>query len=198
MLFRFYTKRRLHKSMETRDRARSDLYDAQLRLASAPATPGFPAPPASARDGAYNPLYSPRFAVPLTGGIPPAYTSVGATASPADVKLPAVTQIQTQTQTQTQYATAIPMTLSTARPFALQAAPATRTTPKPAQRGFDGADEADASPTVGEGGGLPASPGEAARQAQAPHQPAAPGEVVYEAIGIPGAYASPLGSPRVG
>jgi hypothetical protein len=40
---RFYSKHRLRKSMNARDRARSDLYLAQLRFLSAPNTPGFTA-----------------------------------------------------------------------------------------------------------------------------------------------------------
>lgn len=40
--YRLWTKRRLMKTMDTRDKARSDLYLAQLRLQSAPNTPGFP------------------------------------------------------------------------------------------------------------------------------------------------------------
>lgn len=41
VFYRYYTKRRLHKSMNMRDKARSDLYLAQLRTQSAPNTPGF-------------------------------------------------------------------------------------------------------------------------------------------------------------
>ncbi|KAI1345252.1 hypothetical protein F5Y15DRAFT_410919 [Xylariaceae sp. FL0016] len=41
VFFRYYTKRKLSKSMDMRDRARSDLYLAQLRSQSAPNTPGF-------------------------------------------------------------------------------------------------------------------------------------------------------------
>jgi hypothetical protein len=41
VFYRYYTKRRLHKSMDLRDRARSDMYLAQLRNQSAPNTPGF-------------------------------------------------------------------------------------------------------------------------------------------------------------
>ncbi|KAL6403650.1 hypothetical protein AUP68_13015 [Ilyonectria robusta] len=41
VFYRYYTKRRLFKSMDMRDRARSDLYLAQLRSQSAPNTPGF-------------------------------------------------------------------------------------------------------------------------------------------------------------
>ncbi|KAJ6145290.1 hypothetical protein N7470_009185 [Penicillium chermesinum] len=42
VFYRFYTKRRLMKTMNNRDQARSDLYLAQLHLQSAPNTPGFP------------------------------------------------------------------------------------------------------------------------------------------------------------
>jgi hypothetical protein len=41
VFYRYYTKRKLTKSMDMRDRARSDLYLAQLRTQSAPNTPGF-------------------------------------------------------------------------------------------------------------------------------------------------------------
>lgn len=41
IFYRYYSKRRLHKSMDMRDKARSDLYLAQLRIQSAPNTPGF-------------------------------------------------------------------------------------------------------------------------------------------------------------
>ncbi|KAF9883190.1 hypothetical protein FE257_003877 [Aspergillus nanangensis] len=45
VFYRFWTKRRLAKSMDRRDKARSDLYLAQLRMQSAPNTPGFPRTP---------------------------------------------------------------------------------------------------------------------------------------------------------
>lgn len=44
VFYRYYTKRRLAKSMDLRDRARSDMYLAQLRSQSAPNTPGFGGP----------------------------------------------------------------------------------------------------------------------------------------------------------
>lgn len=44
VFYRYYSKRRLHKSMDLRDKARSDLYLAQLRTQSAPNTPGFQGP----------------------------------------------------------------------------------------------------------------------------------------------------------
>ena len=47
VFYRFYSKRRLMKSMNIRDKARSDLYLAQLRTQSAPNTPGFATTPRS-------------------------------------------------------------------------------------------------------------------------------------------------------
>ncbi|KAK5461012.1 hypothetical protein LTS15_003075 [Exophiala xenobiotica] len=41
VFYRFWSKNRLRKSMDARDRARTDLYLAQLRTQSAPNTPGF-------------------------------------------------------------------------------------------------------------------------------------------------------------
>lgn len=41
VFYRYHTKRKLMKSMDMRDKARSDLYLAQLRSQSAPNTPGF-------------------------------------------------------------------------------------------------------------------------------------------------------------
>ena len=41
VFYRFWSKRKLRKSMDVRDKARSDLYLAQLRTQSAPNTPGF-------------------------------------------------------------------------------------------------------------------------------------------------------------
>jgi hypothetical protein len=53
VFYRFYSKRQLRKSMANRDKARSDLYLAQLRSQSAPNTPGMA--PYSARDGGWRP-----------------------------------------------------------------------------------------------------------------------------------------------
>ena len=48
VFYRVWSKRKLHKSMNMRDKARSDLYLAQLRAQSAPNTPGFSKTPMSA------------------------------------------------------------------------------------------------------------------------------------------------------
>ncbi|KAK3329023.1 hypothetical protein B0H66DRAFT_10703 [Apodospora peruviana] len=58
VFYRYWSKRKLHKSMDMRDKARSDLYLAQLRTQSAPNTPGFgPKSPAFSQYA-----LSPRFA----------------------------------------------------------------------------------------------------------------------------------------
>jgi FtsZ-interacting cell division protein ZipA len=53
VFYRFWSKRKLRKSMAVRDKARSDLYLAQLRSQSAPNTPGFG--PLSPRSGGWKP-----------------------------------------------------------------------------------------------------------------------------------------------
>lgn len=53
VFYRFWSKRKLRKSMAARDKARSDLYLAQLRSQSAPNTPGFG--PMSPRSGGWKP-----------------------------------------------------------------------------------------------------------------------------------------------
>lgn len=53
VFYRFWSKRKLRKSMAIRDKARSDLYLAQLRSQSAPNTPGFG--PLSPRSGGWKP-----------------------------------------------------------------------------------------------------------------------------------------------
>jgi hypothetical protein len=44
VFYRYWSKRKLYKSMDMRDKARSDLYLAQLRTQSAPNTPGLKSP----------------------------------------------------------------------------------------------------------------------------------------------------------
>ncbi|KAI9795902.1 MAG: hypothetical protein M1833_006629 [Piccolia ochrophora] len=71
VFYRFWSKRKLRKSMDVRDKARSDLYLAQLRTQSAPNTPGFGGPMsprfAPGSDDTYSKaeeggLYTPQFA----------------------------------------------------------------------------------------------------------------------------------------
>lgn len=69
VFYRYYTKRRLAKSMDMRDRARSDLYLAQLRSQSAPNTPGF-GPKSPALSGYYGPQIACPFAVCHVASLP--------------------------------------------------------------------------------------------------------------------------------
>ena len=121
--------------MDLRDKARSDLYLAQLRTQSAPNTPGFGGP------------MSPRFGPRLT-------------------EEDMYSQAEKGDNSSTQFATQSP---SQSKPFKLQPPPirVLNATPKPSSDGFDGV-----APPL--------------------HSPAAPGERQFDAVLIPGSYASPL------
>ncbi|KAM5434944.1 hypothetical protein McanMca71_002493 [Microsporum canis] len=71
VFYRFYSKHKLRKSMNVRDKARSDLYLANLRVQTAPNTPGFARSPAmttnpysAAENGQMNEYYKPQYANP--------------------------------------------------------------------------------------------------------------------------------------
>ncbi|KAI9808238.1 MAG: hypothetical protein M1825_004695 [Sarcosagium campestre] len=137
VFYRFYSKRKLRKSMDVRDRARSDLYLAQLRSQSAPNTPGFGGP------------MSPRFAP--SSNDPHSQAEEGYSA-----------QFASKHQS-----------VASPKPFQLQPPPirVQQATPRMQESSF----EPPLSPIT--------------------HAPAAPGEKTYDAVPIPGAYASPLQSP---
>jgi hypothetical protein len=105
IFYRYYSKRRLTKSMDMRDRARSDLYLAQLRTQSAPNTPGFgPKSPAFSQYA-----MSPRFP-------PSAYKSLD------DIsEAPTFTPGAAMAEPQSAFASASPK--SPDKPFSLQAPP---------------------------------------------------------------------------
>jgi len=139
--------------MDVRDRARSDLYLAQLRSQSAPNTPGF---------GPLSPSYSqhvksPRFPPSIYSSNPQSIAEEGFAG--------------------TRFVEAKPASAIVAKPFALQPPPIKvhAATPKTSQNGFE----------------APARPKERVIE----HVAAAPGEQTYDAVPIPGAYASPLASP---
>lgn len=113
IFYRYYTKRRLAKSMDMRDRARSDLYLAQLRSQSAPNTPGFgPKSPAFSQYA-----MSPRFP-------PSAYKSLG------EISEQPPQPTFTPAEPQSSFAQAA-SPASESKPFSLQAPPkkAPRATP---------------------------------------------------------------------
>jgi len=155
VFYRYYSKQRLRKSMDIRDRARSDLYLAQLRSQSAPNTPGF---------GPLSPSYSQHVKSPR---VPPSiYSNNLAAAAEEGYAGPG-----------TQFVDAKPTFAAPPKPFALQPPPIKvhAATPKTAQTGFTG---------------LPPP-----KERVTAHVSAAPGEQTYDAVPIPGAYASPLSSP---
>lgn len=169
IFYRFYSKRQLRKSMATRDRARSDLYLAQLRGQSAPNTPGFPAAngntyPLSPRDGGWR--------APTDD-----YYAAGPAAEEGKI----------------QYVDPSAPKTSTPKPFQLQPPPirVTNATPKMAQAGFE---QGSVTPT--ESGAVREGRGELMidEQHQGHFDQRAPGEQVYESVPIPGAYASPVGA----
>ncbi|TKA76178.1 hypothetical protein B0A55_03095, partial [Friedmanniomyces simplex] len=177
VFYRFYSKRQLRKSMASRDRARSDIYLAQLRSQSAPNTPGLaPIGYLSPRDGGYK--------APLP--------QADWYASAPEVE-EGVQYVDPSTVHQAPAAT-----------FRLQAPPIRiqGATPRMEQVGF-----APVETTALRRPAVPMpeaevevrSPlmAEVPRELQQAHFGAAPGEQVYDEVPIPGAYAYEApGSPR--
>jgi hypothetical protein len=154
VFYRFWSKRKLRKSMDIRDKARSDLYLAQLRTQSAPNTPGFAQ---SARSATF----------PTKGGDEYSAAENGENYGSG-----------------AQVVTVSPASAHGSSPFKLQAPPIKihHATPR-AQDGFQSAPTPTSSPPP--------------QDRQNEHVAAAPGEQTYDAVPIPGAYASPLTSPAV-
>lgn len=160
VFYRYWTKRKLHKSMDMRDKARSDLYLAQLRTQSAPNTPGFgPKSPAFSQYA-----MSPRFP-------PSAYKSLGDIEENVSPFTPGGKSL------------VVPPSSFTPRQagFKLQAPPlkANPATPSTPKSGYKPPTAEDLSPAAD------AAPEPAFPQ----HAPMAAGEQQYEAVPIPGAYA---------
>lgn len=157
--------------MDVRDRARSDLYLAQLRSQSAPNTPGFgPMSPSFSQFGAKSPRF-PASAYANNKGFD--HSSIAE---------------EGNAESGTQFVEAKPNFDAhiAAKPFTLQAPPikvhgATGPSPKASfSSRFQG--QRSLSP---EG------------ENRIEHAPMAPGEQTYDAVPIPGAYASPVPSPGV-
>lgn len=110
VFYRFYSKNKLRKSMDARDRARSDLYLAQLRSQSAPNTPGFAMTPRN-----------------------PYFPSVN-----TEQKVDPYSRAE-DGDSPTQYATITPTSATTSSPFKLQAPPIRvhGPTPRAHQDGFE-------------------------------------------------------------
>ncbi|KAJ9162001.1 Hyphal anastamosis-8 protein [Coniochaeta hoffmannii] len=153
VFYRYYSKRKLHKTMDMRDKARSDLYLAQLRTQTAPNTPGFgPKSPAFSQYA-----LSPRFP-------PQAYRSLGDIDETASPFTPGGNRL--------------------AEPESAFSKPAEKTSfnlqPAPKK----------ANPATPKGGALITPTSATQPTPNFPtHAPVAPGEMQYEAVPIPGAYA---------
>lgn len=160
VFYRFYSKNKLRKSMDARDRARSDLYLAQLRSQSAPNTPGFAMTPRTP--------YFPS-AADHDGGVD-AYSR----AEEGDNT--SIAYHQQQYNTTTAATAQSTPSAQTSSPFKLQAPPIKihSATPRVQQDGFE--------PVTSN---TPPMPQERLNE----HIAAAPGEQVYDAVPIPGAYA---------
>ena len=151
VFYRFYSKNKLRKSMDARDRARTDLYLAQLRSQSAPNTPGFAQTPRAAA--------FPSATTPRTPGFP------------------SMTKAQEAgEESPIQYVSATPSSNHTSSPFRLQAPPIKvhHATPRSNQDGFERAQTSSPPP----------------QDRFNEHVDAAPGEQQYDAVPIPGAYAT--------
>lgn len=170
--YRYYSKRRLRKSMARRDTARSDLYLAQLRSQSAPNTPGYGGP-LSPRSG---------------GWIPPqghtAYNQMRSNSLAKDAE-----GSSDSDEEGVQYATMPPArTFSSPKPFSLQPPPIRihSATPRMSADGFSPVGTMAPSP--------PNSP-PPAQEMFNEHAPVAEGETQYASVAIPGSYTTPLQSP---
>ncbi|SMR55424.1 unnamed protein product [Zymoseptoria tritici ST99CH_1A5] len=170
VFYRYWTRRRLRKSMAARDRARSDLYLAQLRSQSAPNTPGFGGP-LSPRDGGWR---APTGAE-MSYAHGPALEDSGSDHS-------------------VQYISATPKSAESkqAPTFKLQPPPIkiTGATPKMSQQGFSPvvtAPRRERTPSPEDDQRSPFVP--EVQQEHFAHR--APGEMVYAEVPIPGAYETP-------
>jgi hypothetical protein len=103
IFYRYYSKRQLRKTMDNRDKARSDLYLAQLRTQSAPNTPGF---------GPLSPSYSSYVKSPR---LPPSAGGFATSASDAEEGIAPGTRFVDASRPGASAAAA--------KPFALQAPP---------------------------------------------------------------------------
>ncbi|KAG6205988.1 hypothetical protein E4U35_002092 [Claviceps purpurea] len=185
VFYRFWSKRRLMKSMDMRDRARSDLYLAQLRSQSAPNTPGFaPKSPGYSIYGNNN---------PKSPGLPTTFRNLADLEEAISPFYPRSSSSNNNNNTK---APEPPAQVSVSPPqpaagFKLQAPPAKApsATPKAVQATF--------SPTAPRPSPSPPISVPQQQQQQQQHGPQAAHEPTYESVPIPGAYADQvIKSPR--
>lgn len=169
VFYRFWSKNRLRKSMDARDKARTDLYLAQLRTQSAPNTPGFAHTPRTPAFPGYNnsKAYD-AYSTAERGESPVHHSPLSAGSN------------------------------TNSSPFRLQAPPIRvhHATPKPAaSETFAATDDSNynraMSPPLG-------SPLPKPEDRIHNHAEAADGEQTYAAVPIPGAYQTPARAPTPG
>ncbi|KAH8648906.1 hypothetical protein BGZ60DRAFT_534769 [Tricladium varicosporioides] len=177
VFYRYYSKQRLRKSMDVRDRARSDLYLAQLRSQSAPNTPGF---------GPLSPSYSTHMKSPR---FPPSTFNNGPDAEDGNARFVEAKSSREQEK----------------KPFTLQAPPIKvhAATPKTAQTGVF---ESQLPPQERKIEHVAAAPGEQIYgdvPIPGAYASPAPTKTTFGAVGVPGQamtsdarIESPPGSPR--
>lgn len=205
VFYRYYSKRKLHKSMDMRDKARSDLYLAQLRTQSAPNTPGFG--PKSPSFSQY--ALSPRFP-------PQAYRSLG-DVEEEDAVTPFTPGGRNLVEPKSAFAARSGISAGSSLSgfsFKLQAppqkapsatpkmgavgfaAPAPMPAPRPSRSHSSNSSRSSSSMSSRASRSSPTPPlGHSVNMNQ--HAPVAPGEVQYAAVPIPGAYAgAAIKSPR--
>lgn len=182
VFYRYHTKRKLMKSMDMRDKARSDLYLAQLRSQSAPNTPGF-GPKSPGFASVYGPkspgMYSQHTMSPR---LPPsaAFRSLG-DIEEGNPFTPGGKHIPEPASTFAPQAD---------KPFKLQAPPvkAPSATPKTsAKESFSPVE--GPSPTSWPSSSTPPPNVPSITVNEHGHGPASADEPVYESVPIPGAYA---------
>ena len=207
VFYRYWSKRKLRKSMASRDKARSDLYLSQLRSQSVPNTPGFG--PLSPRDGGWIPPPGhPSYRDPLSA----AENGASKSSIILDKEIQSTGANDADNDATVQY----PRGFAAPKPFTLQAPPIRiqGATPKLSQSGFSSPTTADhpqmshplplaasstsppTSPSYfNTAAAGPMSPGLFVPEKVQEHVPAAPGEQQYASVPIPDAYASPVASP---
>lgn len=165
VFYRLWSKRKLHKSMNLRDKARSDLYLAQLRAQSAPNTPGVMKSPMGSHFGAH---------------------VVGSGDHDGDA-IHAAEKGDYFDEDDAQYARKH-HSFTHPKPFALQPPPVKIHAASPIleQDGFEHGPSAPGEQTY-DAVPIPSAYSEPA--------PKAPGEPTYDSLPVPEAYASPLSSP---
>ncbi|KAL6868398.1 hypothetical protein J3F83DRAFT_714670 [Trichoderma novae-zelandiae] len=170
IFYRYYSKRRLHKSLDVRDRARSDLYLAQLRSQSAPNTPGFPRSPGLGGAPMTPAMFPPKSPALSQYALSPRHAPAGfGSLGAVDEKAAFTPGAQVVAEPPSQFSRpSVPFKLQAPPPKAPSATPKTQSPLTP----------------VDPSGALAAAQAETLHE----HAPVAADEPTYDSVPIPGAY----------